>query len=266
MNTCPSEVKVKSLSHVWLFATPWTVAYQAPPSIGFFRQECWSGLPFPSPGDFPDPGIKPGSPALQADALPSEPPGKQIYLKMGTIKDRNSKDLTEAEEIKKGWQEYTELYRKYFNYLDNHDGDHSSRARHPGKWSQLGFRKHHSKQTQWRWWDSSWSVSNPKRWCCENASLNMPANLENSAEPTGLENVNFHPNPKERQCQRMFRLLHNWTHLTHLQSNAQNLQARLQQYVNHELPDVQAGFRKDRGTRDQIANINWIIEKARQFL
>ena len=66
---------VKSLSHVWLFVTPWTVAYQAPPSMGFSRQECWSGLPFPSPGDLPEPGIEPGSPALQADALPSEPPG-----------------------------------------------------------------------------------------------------------------------------------------------------------------------------------------------
>ena len=55
---------VQSLSHVWLFATPWTVAYQAPPSMGFSRQENWSGLPFPSPGDLPDPGIEPGSPAL----------------------------------------------------------------------------------------------------------------------------------------------------------------------------------------------------------
>ena len=63
---------MKSLSHVQLFATPRTVAYQAPPSMGFSRQECWSGLPFPSPGDLPDPGIEPGAPALQADALPSE--------------------------------------------------------------------------------------------------------------------------------------------------------------------------------------------------
>ena len=66
---------------VRLFATPGTVAYQAPPSMGFCRQECWSGLPFPSPGDLPDSGIEPGSPALQADALPSEPPGKPyIYI------------------------------------------------------------------------------------------------------------------------------------------------------------------------------------------
>ena len=57
-------------------ATPWTVAYQAPLSMGFSRQQCWSGLPFPSPGDLPNPGIKPGSPTLQAGALPSEPPGK----------------------------------------------------------------------------------------------------------------------------------------------------------------------------------------------
>ena len=70
------KVKVKSLSRVRLFATPWTVAYQAPPSMGFSRQECWSGLPFPSPGDLPDPRTEPGSPALRADALPSEPPGE----------------------------------------------------------------------------------------------------------------------------------------------------------------------------------------------
>ena len=77
------EKKVKSLSRVRLFAAPWAVAYQAPPSMGFSRQECWSGLPFPSPGDLPDPGIEPGSPALQADALLSEPPGKtsdKLYL------------------------------------------------------------------------------------------------------------------------------------------------------------------------------------------
>ena len=68
--------EVKSLSHVWLFVTPWTVAYQASLSMGFSRQEYWSGLPFPSPGDLPDPGIEPGSPTLEADALTSEPPGK----------------------------------------------------------------------------------------------------------------------------------------------------------------------------------------------
>ena len=73
-------MKVKSLSRVRLFATPWTVAYQAPPSMGFSRQECWSGLPFPFPGHLPDPGIEPRSPALQADALPSEPPGKPVRV------------------------------------------------------------------------------------------------------------------------------------------------------------------------------------------
>ena len=72
----PLKVKVKSLSCVRLFAIPWTVAYQAPLSMGFSRQEYWSGLPFPSPGDLPNTGIKPGFPALQADSLTSEPPGK----------------------------------------------------------------------------------------------------------------------------------------------------------------------------------------------
>ena len=75
-NPLPQVRIVKLLSHVWLFATPWTVAYQVPPSIGFFRKGYWSGLPFPSPGDLADPGIKPRSSALQTDALPSEPPGR----------------------------------------------------------------------------------------------------------------------------------------------------------------------------------------------
>ena len=70
------RVKVKSLSRVQLFETPWTIAHQAPLSMGFSRQEYWSGLPFPSPGDLPNPGIEPRSPPLQADALTSEPPGK----------------------------------------------------------------------------------------------------------------------------------------------------------------------------------------------
>ena len=93
----------------------------------------------------------------------------------------------------------------------------------------------------------------------------MPGNLENSAMATGPERVSFHSNPKERQCQRMSNC-----HTIALISHASKvvlkiLQARLQQYRNFEHPDVQAGFRKGRGTRDQIANICWIIEKARGF-
>ena len=94
----------------------------------------------------------------------------------------------------------------------------------------------------------------------------MPVNLENSALATGLEKVSFHSNPKKgnvKECSNC--------HTIALVSHASKvmlkiLQARLQQYVSRELPDVQAGFRKGRGTRDQIANILWIIEKAREFL
>ena len=76
-----TRYKVKWLSHVQLFLPPWTVACQAPLPMGFSRQEYWSGLPFPSPGDLPNPGIKPGSPELQSGSLPSEPPAKllQVY-------------------------------------------------------------------------------------------------------------------------------------------------------------------------------------------
>ena len=90
----------------------------------------------------------------------------------------------------------------------------------------------------------------------------MPANLENSAVARKLEKVSYHSNPKERQC--------HFYHTIALISHASKvmlkiLQDRLQQYVSHELPDIQAGFRKGRGTRDQIANICWIMEKAREF-
>ena len=91
----------------------------------------------------------------------------------------------------------------------------------------------------------------------------MPANLENSAEATGWEKFSFHFNPKERQCQRMLKLPHNALISHTSKVMLKILQAGLQQYVYHELPDVQAGFRKRRGARDQIANIRWIIEKAR---
>jgi len=92
----------------------------------------------------------------------------------------------------------------------------------------------------------------------------MAADLENSAVATGLEKVNFHSNPKEKQCQRIFKLLHNYTHHTGWQSMLK-IQVRLQQYMNWELSEVQVGFRKGRGTRHQIANNHWIIEKAREF-
>ena len=107
-----------------------------------------------------------------------------------------------------------------------------------------------------------WAISNPKRWCCESASLNLLANLETSAVATGLERSVFIPIPKkvnDKEC---------WNYCTiALISHASKvmlkiLQARLQQYVNHEIPDVQAGFRKGRVTRHQIANICWIIEKS----
>ena len=91
----------------------------------------------------------------------------------------------------------------------------------------------------------------------------MSVNLENSAVVTGLEKVSFHSNPKERQCQRM-PSYHTIALISHTSKGMLKiLQARLQQYVNCELADVQAGFRKGRGTRDQIANIHWIIEKTR---
>ena len=93
----------------------------------------------------------------------------------------------------------------------------------------------------------------------------MSANLENSAVATRLEKVSFHSSPKERNAKECL----NYRTIAHISHTSKVIlkiiQARLQPYVNRELPDVQAGFRKGRGTRDQIANIHWIIEKAREF-
>ena len=136
---------------VKLFVTPWTVAYQAPPSMGFSRQECWSGFPFPSPGDLPNPGIEPGSPALRADALSSETPGKPLdwkkrikvyedqdsspgwwhsprhqtplplYVSITNLRSHNSK----AEEGKKSVQQH-----QWANTLHNHFKDYQLNSSH----------------------------------------------------------------------------------------------------------------------------------------
>ena len=105
------------------------------------------------------------------------------------------------------------------------------------------------------------AISNPKRWCCKSAALNIPANLENSSVPQDWKRSVF-------QSQR--KAMQEWSnyHTVSLISHASKvmlkiLQSSLQQHVNHELPDVQAGFRKGRGTRDQIGNTCWITEKER---
>ena len=117
-------------------------------------------------------------------------------------------DLTGAEDIKNRWQEYTvELYKKDLHDLDNHEGVITHTYLEPDilefevKWALGSITMNKASGG-----DSSWAISNPERWCCESAALNMTANSENSAVATGLEKVTFHSNPKERQCQRMLKL------------------------------------------------------------
>ena len=174
-------------------------------------------------------------------------------------------DLTETEDIKKTWQEYTEeLNKKHLHHPDNHNGVithlEPDILECEVKWALGSIIVNKASGGD----GIPVAISNPTRWCCESAVCNMPANLENSAVVTGPESISFHFHPKERQWQ--------WSnyHTIALISHASKLmlkilQARLQQYVNREFPDIQAGFRKGRGTRDQIANIRWIIKKAREF-
>ena len=138
-----------------------------------------------------------------------------FHAKTGTIKDRNRTDLTEAEDIKKRWQEYTELYKKDLHNPDNHDGviTHQERDILECEVNQAlesittnkasGGDGIPVKLFQIRKYDA-----------IKSAALNMPVNLENSAVATGLEKVSFHSNLKEKQCQRMLKLPHNCTHLT----------------------------------------------------
>ena len=115
------------------------------------------------------------------------------------------------------------------------------------------------------WWNSSWAISNLKRWCCESVALNMPAGFETQLWPQNWKRSVFLPIRKKGNANECSNY-----HTIALISHARKvmfkiLQARLQQYVNQEFPDVQAGFRKGRWTRDQIAKIHWIIEKTSKF-
>ena len=130
---------------------------------------------------------------------------------MGTIKDRNSTDLTEAEDIKKRWQEYTrELYKKDLNDPDDHDGviTHLEPVilECKVKWALGSITTNKASGGD--------GIPPELKDDAVTDAVNMPANLENSAVATGLEKVSFHSNPKEGQCQRMFKLSHSCTHLT----------------------------------------------------
>ena len=136
-----------------------------------------------------------------------------FHAKMDTI-DRNGMDLTEAGKIKERWQEYIELYKKHLNNPDNHDG-------------VITHLEPETLECEVKWALGSITLNKAgggdgipadllkilKDNAVKSAALNMPANLENSAVATGLEKVCFHFNPKEKQCQRMFQLQHNCTHL-----------------------------------------------------
>jgi len=119
---------------------------------------------------------------------------------MGSIKDRNGMDLTEAEDIKKKWQVYTEeLYKKDLHDPDNHDGIITHLVSDILEW-EVNWPLESITTKLVEVMEFQLSFYNPKRWCCESAALNMPENLESSAVATGLEIVSFHSNLKEMQC------------------------------------------------------------------
>ena len=136
---------------------------------------------------------------------------------MGTIKDRNIKDLTEVEEIKKRWQEYTELYKKGLDDLDNHSGWLLTQSQ-TVKWALKSITMNKASGGD----GIPAELFQILKDDAVKVLHSMSANLENSAMGTVLEKVSFHSNPKERQCQKMFKLPYNCAHFTRQQGNAQN--------------------------------------------
>ena len=188
-----------------------------------------------------------------------------FHAKMGTIKDRNGMDRTEAEYIKKRQQEYTEeLYRKDLHDPDNHHG-------------MVTHLEPDILECEVKWALGSISMNKASGGdgipfqlfqilrCCENAALNMPANLENSAVAMGLEKVGFHSNAKEIQCQRMFKLLHNLTHLTHQQSNVQNSPSWASTVHKLRISKCSSWIQKRQRNQRSNCQHHWIIAKAREF-
>ena len=193
---------------------------------------------------------------------------KEIFHeKMGTIKDRNGMYLTEPEDIKKMWQEYTEkLYKKDVHDTDNHD-------------AVITHLEPDILECEVKW--ALGSITMNKASGGDGVSVELFHILKDDAvkvlhsicqqiwktqqRPQDRKKSVFIPIPKKDNAKE-FSNYYTFALISHASKvMLKILQTRLQQYVNHELPDVQAGFRKGRGTRDQIANICWIIEKAREF-
>ena len=192
---------------------------------------------------------------------------RTLHAKMGTIKDRNGMDLTEAEEIKKMWQEYMEeLYKKDLNDPDNHDGviTHLDSDIMEGKvkWVLGSITMNEARggdgipaELFQSLKDDAVKVLHP---ICQQT-------WKTQQWPQDWKRPVFIPIPKKgnaKECSNSWKI----ALISHTSKvKLKILQARLQQYMNQELPDIQAGFRKGGGTRDQIVNIHWIIKKAREF-
>ena len=137
-----------------------------------------------------------------------------FHAKMGKIKDRNGMDLTEEEDIKNRWQSTQKNYTKKFFMIQITMMVRSPRGRYPGIQSQVGLRQHHYEQSYWMWWNSSWAISSPTRWCYESAALSISTHFKNSAIAIGLGKVSFHSFQSQTWCQRIFKLPRNCTHFT----------------------------------------------------
>ena len=190
-----------------------------------------------------------------------------FHTKMGTTKDRNGMGRTEKEDIKR-WQEYTkELYKKDLNDPDNHDGviTHLEPAilECTVKWTLGSIIMNKASGGD--------GIPAELFQILKDNALKvlhsmLSANLENSAVATALEKV-FSSQSQRKAMPKNLQNYHTIALIPHTgKVMLKILQAKLQRYVNHELPDIQAGFRKGRGTGDQISNIRWIIKKAREFL
>ena len=189
-----------------------------------------------------------------------------LHEKMGSVKDRSGMDLTEAEDIKKRWQEYTEeLYKKDLHDLDNHDGM-ITRLEPDILGCEVKWALGSITMNKTSGGDRIPVVfSNPKNDAVKVLHSIYQQIWKTEQWPQDWKRSVFILIPKKgkaKECSK-YHTIALISHTTTVMLKI--LQARLQQYISDELPDVQAGFRKGRGTRDQIANIHWIIKKPREF-
>ena len=201
---------------------------------------------------------------LEISSIKLEVPREYFMKRWAWWKKKMVRTYEKQKRLRRGGKNTKNYTKKGFNNPDNRDGVGTTTTRYPGVWSHVGLKKHYYKQSYWKWWNSSWAISNPK-WFTVKVLYSICQQVWKTRQGYRTRNVQFSIHPKEGQCQKSSNYC-TIAFISHVSKVMLKIhEAWLKRYVNWEPADVQVGFRKGRGTRDQIPNIHLIIEKARKF-